>query len=113
MSRKATSSRPGILIFNDIRNAFPQLSHEQIGALFIAIMDYSAEGITPSFSGSLAMAWAFVRPQLDRSIQSYSASLRQRRYAALCREAKKNGEERISYAEFCRLDDSDDTADIV
>ena len=93
-------TRPGILVFHDIEPALEKLTLEETGLLFIAILKYSNHCIEPDFSGPLGMAWIFIKPQLNRSIDSYNSSVTQRRYAALCREHKRNGDLPPSYEEF-------------
>ena len=61
------ADRKGFLIYFDTRNAWQILTNEQRGNLLMSIMDYSEYGVIPEFSDKLLeMAWALMRPKLDR-----------------------------------------------
>lgn len=84
-------SKPGSMLYHDNINALKHLSNEELGQLFIAILEYGQDGTLPQFDGALAMAWAFIKPKLDRDEERYQKSVARGSYAAYCREAKKRG----------------------
>ena len=59
------------MIYFDIRTAVGFLDDPQKGQLFQAILEYAELGVIPQFEGVLAMAWAFVKPQIDRDGERY------------------------------------------
>lgn len=60
-----------MVLYHDIREPLEQLTMEQRGELFTAILDYSENGIVPSFTGELKMAFAFIRCSLDRDADKW------------------------------------------
>ena len=56
-----------IVLSYDLRQPLEPLSYEERGRLFTAILDYPESGRAPDFNGALAMAFCFIRQDLDRS----------------------------------------------
>lgn len=88
--------KPGSMLYYDNIEPLAYLSREEKGDLFDAILNYGRDGILPQFDGMLAMAWAFIKPKLDRDDQRYNDTVISKRYATYCREAYKRGETPIS-----------------
>ena len=84
-------AKPGSILYYDNIAALEHLSYEELGRLFLAILQYGQDGTLPQFTGMLAMAWAFLRPKLDRDEERYQQSVARSSYAAFCREIKKRG----------------------
>ena len=84
-------AKPGSILYHDNICALKHLSNEELGRLFLAILQYGQDGTEPQFEGALAMAWAFIKPKLDRDEERYQESVARGSYAAYCREAKKRG----------------------
>lgn len=98
---KRRKDKPGVLIYFDIRGPIEELSYEQRGELFTAILDYAAEGIIPEFEDSIMrMAWAMVRPSVDRDDDNYRSIVTKRTYASYCRVEKEAGREPLPFAEW-------------
>ena len=76
---------------NTIRRKSAIFPIYELGRLFLAILQYGQDGTEPQFEGALAMAWAFIKPKLDRDEERYQESVARGSYAAYCREAKKRG----------------------
>ena len=93
-------AKPGVMIYFDIRKALDFLTDQQKGKLFQAILEYAERGIAPQFDGVLAMAWAFVQPQIDRDGERYSGKVEKSKYAVYVREAKKKGDDPITFDEW-------------
>lgn len=85
--------RPGILLyFETVEPLLTQLDDEQAGRLFRASFNYAQHGIAPVFSDALlSMAWAVMKPCIDRDETRYNDAVIQRQYAVYCRECKKGG----------------------
>lgn len=65
------ANKKSFVLYHDIREPLEQLSMEQRGELFTAILDYSEHGIVPEFTGELKMAFAFIRCSLDRDADKW------------------------------------------
>lgn len=89
--------RPGIMLYFDNLDPLRQLSNEDLGKLFFAILEYGHNGKVPQFDGMLAMAWAFLQPKIDRDGQRYAHTVSSRRYGPYCREAARRGETPVSH----------------
>ena len=66
----------------DYREHLKLLSEEDCGKLWLAMFDYEESGIIPNFSGALAMAFSFIRSQMDRDREAYEEK---------CRKNTENG----------------------
>ena len=65
------TSRPGIMLYFEIRDALRFLTLEEKGQLLDAVLEYGMFGTVPEFAGILGMAWAFVKPKLDVDAERY------------------------------------------
>lgn len=88
------SSRPGVMMYFDIRPCLKRLNNEQKGQLFEAILDYAEFSVVPDFGDDvgLSIAWDFIQPKIDRDNERYEAQVLQKRYAVVVRECKRNGQ---------------------
>lgn len=58
-------------MFFRYRESFTGLTDEQVGRIIRAAIDYAADGKTPRLSPVEAMAFAFIRGDIDRAVQAY------------------------------------------
>lgn len=79
-------ARPGIMLYFDMLEPVRVLPDAEKGRLLVAMLEYGQFGKLPEFQGLLALAWAFVKPKLDRDGQTYENAKLQRKYAAFCRQ---------------------------
>ncbi len=101
-------TRPGVMLYFDtLCPALARLSNEQNGMLLRGIVDYAQTGTIPELDGMTGMAFDLLRPSIDRDGERYAEAVDQRRYAVYCREAKKHGEEPMSFEEWQRVLSSD------
>ena len=78
--------RPGVMLYFDRLTFLDQLSAEQTGTLFKAIVAYARDGVEPETADDLVkLAWEFVRPGLDQD---------EKRYQEVCEKRKKAIEKR-------------------
>ena len=99
--------KPGVYIYHSLREPMQELSMEQRGELFTAIIDYSAEGADPAFKDPLLrMAWAIVRRDIDRDSDKYEATVKRRKYAAYCKVEKDAGRKPVSFDEWDAMQSS-------
>lgn len=93
--------KPGVMLYFSIREPLSVLTLEQRGEIFSAILDYAADGIVPTFQDTLMrLAWGFIVPSLDADDQRYEQIRLKRMYATYCREAKRKGENPMSFADW-------------
>ena len=83
--------RPGIMMYFELLDAIGMMSNEDAGQLLRAMLTYGRDGIEPELDGQVAIAWAFIRPKLDRDAQAYQDKSMTKRYAVYCRECKRQG----------------------
>ena len=63
--------KSSFVVYTDIREPLEDLTDEQVGKLFRALLDYVADGKKPSFRGSMKMAFSFIRRSIDRNEERY------------------------------------------
>lgn len=51
------------------------LTHEEIGELFVGMMEYHFENKAPAFTGAGKCVWPFIKPDLDQAKAKYAASV--------------------------------------
>ena len=73
---------PGVMLYFDTRDCLELLTREQAGDLFFAILDYGQFGACPQLTGGAAVAWAFLRPYIDRDRARYEEKSRRSTEAA-------------------------------
>ena len=59
------------IVYTEIREPLADLTDEQMGKLFRALLDYVADGKKPGFRGSMRMAFAFIAQSIDRNAEKY------------------------------------------
>lgn len=65
-------ARPGLLLYFDVLPALDKLPHAAVGELLLSALHYAQDGVEPAFEdSSLAFAWAFLRPAVDRDGAAY------------------------------------------
>ena len=66
------------IVFHDWLEPIEHLSDADCGRLFRSMIKYSETGEIPSFDGAVAMAFAFIRPVMDRNAEKWEDERRQR-----------------------------------
>ena len=93
--------KPGVMLyFDSIRPALNRLDNEQCGALFRAILDYGEYGAVSDLEPLTGMVFDLLRPKIDRDAEKYEESREQRQHAVYAREAKRRGEQPLSFPEW-------------
>lgn len=98
-------SKPGVVVYFDIRPCIARLSLSEKGQLFDAILDYAENGVEPKIDGGLGVAWDFIRPRIDLDSEQYESKVETSQYAAFSRERKKLGLEPIDRDEWRSMTD--------
>lgn len=99
--------RPGIMLYFDILEPIRVLSDADKGRLLVAMLEYGQTGKDPQFEGMLALAWGFVRPNLDRDEEAYENAKVQRNYAAFCKRRKSLKLPKIPFEEWVSMTDDE------
>lgn len=98
------AERPGIMFYFDLEPALSMLTDSEAGQLFRAAMEYGHFGVIPELAGMAAMAWAFVKPKIDRDNEAYRQKCKDNaynRYKGVCKDrgeiplSKEVWEERV------------------
>lgn len=85
-------NKNSFLLYTDYLEHIQDLSLEQIGSLFIAIMKYQKEEELPELDAVTKMAFNFIRSQLDKDNDKYAETSERRREAGkLGGRPKANG----------------------
>jgi len=97
----AAKQKPGVMLyFDSIRPALNRLDNEQCGALFRAILDYGEFGAVSDLEPMTGMVFDLLRPKIDKDTERYEESREQRQHAVYAREAKRRGEQPLSFPEW-------------
>lgn len=96
-------ARPGIMLYFDILGPIRLLPDSDKGRLLVAMLEYGQSGIVPEFDGALALAWEFVRPNLDRDEEAYENAKVQRNYATFCKQRKSLKLPKIPFEEWLNM----------
>lgn len=59
------------IVYTEVREPLADLTDEQMGKLFRALLDYVSDGKKPGFRGSMRMAFAFIAQSIDRNAEKY------------------------------------------
>lgn len=93
MSTPSNPAKLSFLIYHEWRIFFEELTPEEQGRLFMAMLDYSEFGALPEFSGVLRMAFRIIRQAMDRNEAKWQQTCASRaqagRKSAAARAAKK------------------------
>ena len=96
----ASRTRPGVIIYFDMRPAIERLSDEQRGKLLMAILNYAERGEITELDDMTGMCFDLVRPKLDYDENRYERAVAQRRYAVYVREAQKRNDTPLSFDDW-------------
>lgn len=100
-------ARPGIMLYFDILEPIKVLPDADKGRLLVAMLEYGQKGTVPQFEGMLALAWGFVKPNLDRDEVAYENSKIQRSYATFCKRRKSLKLPKIPFEEWLNMTEED------
>lgn len=84
-------AKNSFVLYHDMRGPLELLTDADRGKLFSAIFAYSEEGVEPSFTGSLQLAFAFVQTALNRDAAAWEKTVQERRKAG-----SKGGKQRAA-----------------
>lgn len=101
-------ARPGVMLYFSILPALDSLDPASVGTLLLAAMHYAQDGREPSFEqGTLAFAWAFLKPTIDRDGEAYVEKRQRGEWLTYCRQCKRDGNEPIDFATWQKRYDTD------
>lgn len=105
--KKEKSSKPGVMIYFDIRRQVERLSDEQRGKLFTAILDFAELGKEPMLDDMTGMCFDGLRPRIEKDGKKYEDKVQKSKYAVYVRETEKHGEIPLDYTEWERSQESE------
>lgn len=76
------SEKSSFILYFGYRKHLSLLSNEEIGKLLMALFDYAENGQVPDLTGATAMAFSFIKDQMDRDVSKYEA---------VCERNRQNG----------------------
>lgn len=86
--------QPGILVYFDVAPLFEDLTDEEVGQIFKAMLNYGATGQTPSFEDrAVKTAWNRVQVMVEQDVERYRGKKLAGEYAAYCKHCKQRGEQ--------------------
>lgn len=86
------AERPGIMVYFDLLPQLQEYSKEEVGELFLAMLEYGAFGAVPAFEDrGLRIIWREVQHKIERDFESYQKRVADGAYGAYKREAEKKG----------------------
>ena len=94
------AKKPGVMIYFEVRPCLTQMSIEEKGRLFDAILSYAEDGEVPDFDDRLLIAWSFIRQRIDFDQAKYDAKCRRAKEAREAKEAQEARERRFSRSSF-------------
>ena len=74
-----SKEQPGFVVYGDIQAVVNELSDEQAGRLFRAMITYFTSGKAPKFDDILKYVWIPIRQQMDRDKEKYEAKCEKNR----------------------------------
>lgn len=91
--------KPGVLLYFGDMAIVDQMSNEEAGIFFRAILEYAQFGTVPQFeSHTLNLAWVLIQQKLDKDNEAYLHKIETSAYAAYCREEKRAGRDPVDRA---------------
>lgn len=82
--------RQGIIVYFDLLDSLADYSSEEAGELLLAMLRYGTTGEVPAFEDrGMKTLWRSVQQKIDRDLVKYQETVEKRRYAAFCREYKR------------------------
>lgn len=91
-------SRPGVMLYFSILPALDSLSPASAGTLLLAAMHYAQDGREPVFEdGTLAFAWSFLKPSIDRDGEVYDEKRLRGEWLTYCRQCKRDNTEPLGF----------------
>ena len=82
--------RQGIVVYFDLLDSLADYSSEEAGELLLAMLRYGTTGEVPAFEDrGMKTLWRSVQQKIDRDLVKYLETVEKRRYAAFCREYKR------------------------
>lgn len=96
-------ARPGVMLYFDMLEPLRALSDEERGRILMGILEYARDGTPPEFQGMTALAWSFIKPRVDRDVESYESAMAQRQYATFCKKRSNLNLPKIPYEQWLEL----------
>ncbi len=90
------AERPGIMIYFDLLPQLEEYSPEEVGILFMAMLEFGAYGTIPTFEDrGMRIIWREVQGKIERDNAKYQQKVLDGAYGAYKREMEKIGREAL------------------
>lgn len=92
------ADKRSFIVYYDIKETLDELTDEQVGSLFRAMVEYELTGAEPAFTGVMKLAWIPIRQGLTRDGSKYDELIQKRKKAgsmggkARAENARKDGQ---------------------
>ncbi len=106
MANTKQAGKDSFLLFHEVRLFFEELTAEEQGRLFMALLDYSEYGKEPEFTGMLRMAFRAIQRTMDRNTEKWEQTCAKRSEAgkkSAAAKAAKNFAETVS----CKIENQE------
>ena len=100
-------ARPGVMLYFDMLEPLRALSDGEKGRILIAILEYAKDGTDPALEGMASLAWGFIKPRIDRDVDSYENAKAQRRYATFCKKRSNLNLPKIPFEQWMELSEEE------
>ena len=90
------AERPGIMVYFDLLPQLEEYSPEEVGILFMAMLEFGAYGTIPTFEDrGMRIIWREVQGKIERDNAKYQQKVLDGAYGAYKREMEKIGREAL------------------
>lgn len=90
--------RPGVMLYFSILPALDSLPPASAGTLLLSALHYAQDGQEPVFEdGTLAFAWALLKPSIDRDGDAYDEKKLKGEWLTYCRQCKRDNTEPMDF----------------
>lgn len=93
-------TKPGVMVYFDMRKMLKLLPDNEKGKLFEAILDYGETGETGELTDTLRIVWPLIQQRLDKDSFQYDKKVVKRKYAAYTRWANEHNETVATFEEW-------------
>ena len=81
--------RKSFVVYVDLDESLASFSDQEVGSIFRAMLTYAATGRESDLTDREAVAFGFIRAQMDRDFEKYDGIVEKRKAAVAAREEKK------------------------
>ena len=91
------TKRKSFVVYTDLDDSLASFTDAEVGSIFRAMLTYAREGRETDLSAREAVAFGFIKAQMDRDADKYDDIVEKRKAAVAAREEKKKTGENKRY----------------